>query len=265
MNAIYLSICLFATSFSLQIIASDEIQVHAWEKEALEEVKKYSNKNPEKEFLLYMIAGRELSSYGLKDKSIHYYQLAFKHPFKGDKTEAVVQLVNLQRDNKARLGEALNRADRWFKENPKKFSPELRQWLTMMKGHASGKTPYHVQGYNRIWATDARITELMKEGKAREAYEILGPQDLTESDINQKVRKDLLSAASLGKESTPPLSCLSTLKEYPTSYTWSMRICRYLDDWKNGKKSQESIESIKVQLQKENPERLYWVKILEKL
>ena len=265
MNVFYLTVFLLSASFNSWSMGLDEAQIQAWEKEALQEIKKYSSKNPEKEFFLYMIAGRELSSYGLREKSIHYYEEAYNHSFRGDKTEAVVQLVNLNRDNKVKLAEAIAKADKWFKENPKKYSPELVQWLQMMKGYALGKTPYQEQGYHQVWAVDARVAELMKEGKAREAYEILGPVNLSESNINQKIRQDLLAAASLGKESTPPLWCLPTLKKYPTSLTWSMRICRYLDDWKSGKKSSESIESIKLQLQKENPERLYWLKILEKL
>lgn len=265
MNVFYLILLLLISPIYSWAMSLDEVQVDVWEKAALQEIKKYGPKNPEKEFFLYMIAGRELSNYGLKDKSINYYQKAYQHSYKGDKTEAVIQLVNLNRDNKEQLTKALSQADKWFTENPKKYSPQLRQWLHMMKGYAKGETPYVNQGFNKIWAVDSRVSELMKEGKAQEAYELLGPMNLNDSNINQKIRQDLLAAASLGKKSSPPLWCLPTLKKYPTSLTWSMRICRYLDDWKKDKKSEESLESIKIQLQKENPERLYWMTILEKL
>lgn len=265
MNAFYLILLLLTTSSHSWSMSQEDAQVNAWEQQALEEVKKYSSKNPEKEFLLYMIAGRELSSYGLKEKSIQYYEKALSHSFKGDKTEAVIQLINLNREDKEKLKVALSQAESWFKENPKKYTPELKQWIQMMKGYAAGNTPYKEQNYNRVWAVDAKVTELMKEGKAQEAYQILGPINLSEANINQKIRQDLLATAALGRESSPPLWCLPTLQKYPTSLTWSMRICRFLNDWKNETKSSETLESIKLQLQKENPERLYWMTILEKL
>lgn len=243
----------------------DEKQMLAWEKKALEEVAKYKGKQPEKEFLLYMTAARELANHGLDKKAVDYYLKAFKHPTKSDKTEAVIQLVALNKDNKTELPQALERAREWFKSNPDKQPPQLANWLKMMAGYAAGNTPIENQGYYTFWAIDSKVSELMAAGKVQEAYQTLGPRDLSSADINQKIRQDLLAAAVLGKEASPPLWCLDTLNKYPTSITWSMKICRYLEDWKSGNPPRESIQGIREQIQAESPERLYWMSILERL
>lgn len=266
MYSFYLSLLILLLSpVKTWSAAVDEAQMRVWESEALLEINKLKAKNPEKEFLLYMIAGRELASHGLDDKALKYYLKAYEHPSKSDKSEAVIQLVALNRENKKELPKALKRAREWFKKSPEKATPQIKRWLSMMEGHASGKTPYLEQGFHSVWAVDERVTELMKEGNVAEAFQILGPLNLESADINQQLRQDILSALNLGKEATPPLWCLSTLKKYPTSITWSMRVCRYLDDWKNGRKSRESLESISKQIKAETPERLYWVNLLERL
>lgn len=266
MYFIYLAtLILGLSSSSLWALSINEKELLQWEKDALLEVEKHKTNNPEKEFLLYMIAGRELASYGQKDKALHYYQLAFEHPSASDKTEAVVQLVTLNQENKKELKKALTRAQTWFKKNPTKETPEIKRWLAMLEGFVSGKTPYENQGYHTIWAIDKRIDELMKEGKAQEALKLLGPIDPESANINELVRYDLLGAAALGKKASPPLLCLNTLRKYPTSHTWTMKVCRFLDDWKEERKSKESISSIKEQFKKENPERLFWMKLLEQL
>lgn len=264
-NVYLLLLILLFSSMNSWSLTVAESEISTWESKALEELKKHKDKDPEKEFLLYMIAGRELSAYGQEERARRYYLMAYDHPSKSDKTEAVIQLVALNRENKKELIKAIERAHKWFTKNPEKNRPELNRWLEMMQGYAQGKTPYLEQGYYTFWAVDARINELMKEGKAEEAYQILGPVDLNSADINQRVRQDLLAAVALGKKVSPPLSCLPTLEKYPTSTTWSMRVCRFLDDLKNEKKPRETIQSIKDQLTRENPERLHWIRLLERL
>ncbi len=254
--------------FSTTILAAPEWikkqSIDDWEKIALSEIEKFKKENPEKEFLLYLTAARELRAYGLNEKAKRYYQKALEHKSTGDKSEAVIELVSLNKDSKSELVQSLKEARNWFKSNPEKLTSAIDKWLLMMEGFSKGNTPYKDQGYQRIWGFDARITELMREGKSQEAFSMLGPRDLKNADINQKVRQDLLAALNLGRK-TPPLWCESTLEKYPKSYTWTMRICRYLNDWKNEKKSSESLQSIREQLKKESPERLYWANLLEKL
>lgn len=266
MKMLLLSLALFsASAMALDPSVISLQQIEAWEKIALKEIQKTKNVSPEKEFQLYLVTARELAAHGLTEKSIHYYQKAFRHPSSSDKTEAVIQLVNLNRENKKELAQALTQAKTWFSAHPDKAPSHIKAWLSMMEGYSSGKTPLNEQTYQSVWARDARVDELMKEGKAKEAYQILGVRSLKEANINEKIRQDLLAAAALGKKTSPPLWCKPTMDRYPTSLTWSMRICRYLEDWKSDKKSRETIESIREQLKKENPERLHWADLLERL
>jgi|GEM_PF-2113938 len=253
----------FAVALDPAVISAQ--QINAWEKIALKEIQKHRTAAPEKEFQLYMVAGRELAAHGFTDKSIHYYQQAFDHSSNADKSEAVIQLVNLRRENKVELKKALERAKTWFAAHPDTTLAQTKDWLAMMEGYAQGKTPLIEKTYRAVWARDARVAELMKEGKAEEAYKLLGARSLQDANINEKIRQDLLAAVALGKTAAPPLWCKPTMDRYPTSLTWSMRFCRYLEDWKAGKKSKESIQSVREQLKKENPERLYWADLLERL
>jgi hypothetical protein len=244
---------------------TSEKQFAIWEKTALSEVAKYKKEKPQQEFLLYMVAGRELSKHGPMTKAQEYYLKAFAHPYAGDKSEAVIQLVALNRDDKTQLATSLTRARRWFKENPQKLTNEIDHWLKLMEGHAKGETPTQQLGRFTLWARDARVEELMRAGDSQTALELIGPVNLTNSDINRKVRQDLLNAVVLGKKMAPPLACTSVLERYPSSLTWSMRVCRYLSDWRSNKSPRETVAGVREQLAKENPERLHWAKLLEKL
>src|SRR3989344_5901754 len=142
MYSFYLSLLILVLSPVMAwSVAVDEAQMQVWENEAILEINKHKAKNPEKEFLLYIIAGRELASHGLDEKARKYYLKAYEHPTKSDKSEAVIQLVALNRENKKELPQALKRAHDWFKKSPQKASPEIKRWLNMMDGYAAGKTP----------------------------------------------------------------------------------------------------------------------------
>lgn len=266
MKSFLLILALFSSlALALDPAVLSSQQISEWEKIALKEIQKQKKNAPEKEFQLYMIAGRELAAHGLFEKSLHYYLQAFNHNSQSDKSEAVIQLVNLNRDNKTELKKALERAQTWFASHPDNAPAHVKNWLAMMEGYSQGKTPLQERTYQAVWARDARVNELMKEGKAQEAYQLLGARALQDSNINDKIRQDLLAAAALGKTAAPPLWCKSTMDRYPTSLTWSMRFCRYLEDWKSGKKPRESVQSVREQLKKENPERLHWADLLERL
>lgn len=242
----------------------DEKEFARWEQLAIKEVEKISSLTPDKEFMLLMIAGRELCAYGLKEKSIEYYLKAYNHPSQLDKSESVIQLVSLNLQNKTELKKALDRSRDWFNKNPSKLTSEIDSWLKMIEGYLNGKTPIEKKQYFSIWATDSRVDELMNEGLAEEALKILGPKDLKYSNINIKIRQDILNTSVLGKKS-PPLWCQSTLKDYPTSLTWTMRVCRYLKGFRENKKSNETLESISIQMKFEKTPHVTWLKVLEKI
>jgi hypothetical protein len=243
---------------------NDPKEFAAWEKKALDELRSISPLPIDKEFTIFMIAGRELSSYGFKDKAIEYYLKAYQHKSKLDKTEAVIQLISLNLKNKDELKNGLNRSKEWFTKNPKNLTNELDSWLKMIEGYVEGKTPIVGTGFFSVWATDARVDELIQEGNSLEALRVIGPRELKNANINLKVRQDILNNSVFGKRS-PPLWCEKTLEKYPTSMTWTMRVCRYLKDFKAGKKSSESITTIRDQMELEKTPHMIWLKILEKI
>lgn len=257
---------LFSTSlfFVLNLFAStfQQKEFDKWEQKILEIVEKSRPIPIEKEFTLYLIAGRELGAYGYAEKSKEYYLKAFEIKGDFDKSEAVVQLISLNLNNKKKLIEAYQRAEKWFASNPKKLNSEIKTWLEMIKGSLEGKTPVDGTGQFMAWAEDSRVDELISEKNYKEALQILGPNNLLHADINQKIRQDLLNSAVLGRNS-PPLWCEKTLEKYPRSLTWSMRICRFLKDKRNGNKTSETIQSIKDQMKLEESSHLLWAKILE--
>jgi hypothetical protein len=241
-------------------------QIDEWEKYILKELTKLPLLSQEKEWFLIMSAAREFKAYNYLKKSQDYYLKAFNHSYQGDKSEAVIELLALAYDQQEELAPHVERAQTWFKKNPNHASKEIKDWLHLMNGYTKGETPTRdIPTYHLIWAQDQRIQELMKAHKYSEAYQLLGPQSLEEANINDKIRYDLLTSLVMGKKASPSLWCAPVLAEYPTSITWSMRVCRYLKAWREGTKSPETITSIKEQLNKENPERLYWVQALDKL
>lgn len=241
-------------------------QIDEWEKFILTQLATLPVMAPEKEWFLLMSTAREFKSYNYLKKSQDYYLKAFNHSHKGDKSEAVIELLALAHEQNENLAPSLERAQKWFKDNPSLATDEIKNWLRLMEGHQSGATPTQdIQAYHRVWARDQRIHELMKAKKFKEAYQLLGPQKLTDANINDKIRYDLLASLAMGKKTAPPLWCAPVLTEYSTSLTWSMRVCRYLKAWREEKRSTETIATIKEQFKKENPERLYWVQALEAL
>ncbi len=242
----------------------DPKEYEFWEKKVLGELKELGPISKDKEFMLFMIAGRELSAYGLKDKSKKYYLKAYEVEGTQDKTEAVIQLISLNLEDKSELKKSIARSREWFQKNPGKLTQEMDTWIKMIDGYSKGETPIVGHPSFSTWATDARVDELISEGKTEEALSILGPRKIENANINVKVRQDILNISVLGKKS-PPLWCEKTLDKYPTSMTWTMRVCRYLRDWKTGKKSTESIKTISDQMELEKTPHKSWIKVLEKI
>ena len=265
MKGILLLLILYCFSaFSQSLSEIDPSQIDLWEKMALDEIEKYKKQYPEKEFLLYLTIGREASAHGLKEKAKTYYQRAIDHPSFSDKTEAYVEMINLNLADKIELRGAVERAQKWVEKNPKFKKTEIFEWMKMIEGYASSNTTIPQSSYFKKWASEAKIHELMESKKYQEAYSLVGKLYFQETNINEKIRYDLLKTLALGKAS-PPLVCKTTLDRYPTSITWTMRLCRYLDDWKKGKKSKQTIEMIRQQIEKESPQRSSWADALESL
>ena len=216
-------------------------------------------------FSLYMTAASLMENHGIEEKAENYYQLAWESPYKGDKSEAILRLVYFARREKPNLKAKCEEARAWFKKYPTLLDPMAAKWLSLMETHALGKTEISPDGFFATWSTDERVKELMSSGKAVEAYALISNTDPAQSDINKKLRFDLLATLSLDKKSRRPLYCISVLKNYRKSLSWTMRLCRLLESLHKGEKPEEKAEDIKSQLIVEDPNRLYWINLVEKL
>lgn len=252
---------LFILLLSSSIFAVEFKDIKPFEDKVLELSKPFMAKNPLKAYELRLLIAREYYSYGFKEKALEHYEEALKIPVTVDRSEALVNSILLSLADKKAAQDKIAR----LKRSSEGKKPELQEWLQTVESYAKGETalPKKMTSPFYVWARDSKIEELIKEGKAQEAFQIIGPVK-EDFNINNKVRYDLLSSA-VSQKVSPNLWCEKSLEKYPNSITWTMRICRFLKDKREGKKSTESIESIKTQLAEESPERLSWVKLLEGL
>lgn len=263
-RALLLGILFFTHAKAQHEALPNPSQLAGWEQVIISEIKKLPAGQGDSLWFLYMSAAREFKAYSLFERSLHYYQEAQKLPYKGDRSEALVEIVHLHQLLGRSYIKELAATEKWFEANPKLLTDSIREWLKLMQGHSKQETPLLKNSYLNVWARDQRVNELMLKGRYQDAFLQLGPSLLAEVNINQKIRYDLLSTITL-KKNGPPLWCESVLKSYPQSSTWSMRMCRYLKAYREGKPSKETVASIREQLKTENPERLHWAKALEAL
>jgi tetratricopeptide (TPR) repeat protein len=252
---------LFILLISSSTLAVEFKDIKPFEDKILELSKPLMTKKPLKAYELRLLMAREYYSYGFKEKALEHYEEALKIPVKVDRSEALINSILLSLSNKKAALEKINR----LKRSSEGKNPELQEWIRTVESYAQGSTalPKAMTSPFYVWARDSKIEELIKEGKIQEAFQIIGPVK-EDFNINSKVRYDLLASA-VAQKISPNLWCEKTLAKYPNSLTWTMRICRYLKDKRGEKKSNESIESIKAQIEEESPERLSWVKLLEGL
>lgn len=253
---------LFIHTSYAQVTLEDITQ---WEKDVLDETKKLTKNKPDQEILFLISIAREYRAQEQNDKAEEYYRKVINHPYKMDITEAYVELITLNLHNKTKLKDILVKTKTWFKQTPLALTDSLEKWLKMVEDYSNDKLTKNPPAFYATWAKDQQIEKLIRKKDFKKAFEIHGIKNLKQANINDKVRYDLMSLINLGKDNSPPLWCKATLDRYPTSITWTMRVCRYLHDYKKNSQSKESILSIKQQMQEENSDRLSWIYMLEAL
>ncbi|MFP5384438.1 MAG: hypothetical protein ACLGHN_00060 [Bacteriovoracia bacterium] len=258
-----LNIILFLLlSFSFPAQSWEQKDIQPFEDKILLEAKPFIQKNPLKAYELRVLMAREYQAYGFKEKALEHYEEALKIPVKVERGEPLFNTVILTLHDRSRALKNLQR----LKESPEGKMPLIKVRIQTLESYLKGKVeiPEKVSHPLYAWARDEKIEELIKEKKFGEAFRLIGSVDHENLNINSRIRYDLLSSAVL-KKVPPRLWCEDTLKRFPTSITWSMRICRYLKDKREGKKSSESIETVKEQLKEESPSRVPWINMLEAL
>ena len=260
-NFIYIFF-LFIPFYLLDGQAVELDQILPFEKKILQEAAPYIAKNPLKAYELRLLIAREYNAYGFDQKALEHYEKALTYNVTVDRSEALISTVVLSLNNKP-LG--LKNIQRLKNSNEGK-KKELQEWIAMMTSYFSGNTivAKDERSLFYTWSHDNKVEELIKDKKFEEAFLLVGPVKMDQLNINTKIRYDLLSSSVL-KKVPLKLWCEDTLVKYPTSLTWTMRVCRYLRDKRDNKKSTETIFTIKNQIEKESPERLSWLSIVETL
>lgn len=208
---------------------------------------------------------RDYEHDGKRELAIKSYEEAFKLKTpKLDKLPALVELVRLHRDDQKKGSFWIAESEKWLESHPEQ-KEKFSSWLVTMKGYQSKSLrPDEVPSNLRTWAIEEKLPELISQKKFPEAWSLVKDRDLSRADLRTKVVHDLLSAAAL-KDKKRSHFCADTLKRYPSSQAWTIKVCRYLDGWKNNKPDPALKKSAIDQVKDEEPESSYVASALEVL
>jgi hypothetical protein len=232
-----------------------------------QEGKKLAQTDPHLAYRTYLMAAREMEMQNYQEHARSFYLAAAALEDKHlNKLEALVQLVTLNLADPQVALTHLERLEQWLAKNPDKLRSEIDEWLPMVRAKlgVTAEGPKRVPAFYAQMVNDEKLQTLVIEGKLSDAFNLIKAMDFEQSDINRKVLFDVIASGALGK-SAPPLACWGTLQQYPDDLSWSMRICRFLISWRKDEVSKDSVATIKDQLRKESPDRLFLVQVLEKL
>lgn len=215
----------------------------------------------EQSYLQQLAIARDQELQGNRDCAVSHYRELLEHPFTANKMEAAIKLVLLVGPDDASRQDAVAVARGWFLTHADQFTPPIREWLTEVDTwlQAGGEPPPFPW-----WFVPAAPQDFSTPAKARAAYAQPTHGDFTELNISVKIRQDIIAALALGRDA-PRLWCSPVLESYPESITWTMRICRFLEDWRDYRPPRETVQSVRQQLRVENPQRLSWADALEAL
>lgn len=208
---------------------------------------------------------RDYEHDGKRELAIKTYEEAWKLKTpKLDKLPALVELVRLHRDDKKLGPHWIAESEKWLASHPDQKG-KFSSWLVTMKGYQSKSLqPDEVPSNLRTWAIEEKLPELISQKKFPEAWSLVKDRDLSRADLRTQVVHDLLSAAAV-KDKKRSLLCAGTLKRYPSSQAWTIKVCRFLDGWKSSKPDAALRKSAIEQIKDEEPESSYVTSALEVL
>ena len=208
---------------------------------------------------------REFEHDGKRELAIKTFEEAYHlktHSL--DKLPALIELVRLHRDDKTKGTYWISQTEKWLSAHPvqkEHYSP----WLTTMKGYVT-KTlkPETAPANLKTWAVDQKLPELISQKNFHEAWSLVKERDLSRADIRSQVVHDVLSAVT-EKDKKKSHFCEGTFRRYPSSQAWTIKVCRYLQGWKENKPDQSLRKSAIEQIKEEEPESSYLATALEAL
>lgn len=179
-----------------------------------------------------------------------------------DKSEAFLQLVNLQLDSKESGKKDLLKFENWLKAHPQK-KEQILPWLKTVKSHFDNNLDVSLAPpMMKTWAYDQKVKELIVKKRFKEAWELIKVEPRTDSPINTKVQYDLLAASQGIKKE---LQCSPTLKKFPNAQAWNMKVCRYLEQKKLGKTQKNIAKEIEKQIEIEDPTYKYLITLVSEI
>jgi hypothetical protein len=181
-----------------------------------------------------------------------------------DKLPVLVELVRLTREDKKECLNWVNESEKWLNSHPEK-KPDFMPWLNTMRGYVTQNlSPETSPAFMKTWAIDQKLPEFMKQKKFAEAWSLVKTRELSRADLRTQVIHDVLAANATGDKSHSQF-CESSLKRYPSSQAWTIRVGQYLQGWKKNKKDPELKKSIISQIRSEEPQSSFISSALENL
>jgi len=208
---------------------------------------------------------REYEHDGKRDLAIKTYEEAYRLKTPSlDKLPALIELVRLHRDDQKVGLHWISETEKWLNAHPDEKA-KITPWLTTMRGYVT-KTlkPEEAPANLKTWAVDQKLPELIAQKKFDEAWSFVKERDLTRADLRTQVVFDVLSAVSEKNKKRAHL-CEGTFKRYPSSQAWTIKVCRYLQSWKNNKPDLSLRKAAIEQIREEEPESSYLASALEVL
>lgn len=209
---------------------------------AIQKVVSSKSYKPEEVFNLTVLGARELYQYRHYDKSRQYYQKALAMKVSSNKSEAYVNLLaillveNKTLKNNADAKKIIQESEDYYKKNPKFETAEIKIYIESIKSLVAGIPSLDPQTLFPQYERSASIESLIKEKKYQEVLLSFNPQAVFGAiDIDTKIHYDVVNLL-VNKNKKNELACAETLKKYPDSYSYSIKICKILKEYQDTKK-----------------------------
>jgi hypothetical protein len=226
------------TLFTKKDIEATEVEI--------QKVINSKNYKPEEVFNLTVLGARELFQYRHYDKSKIYYRRALEMKVASNKSEAYINLIaiilveNKSIKDNAEVKKLLAESADYYKKNPKFETEDIKAYRESIKSLVAGVPNLDLQTLFPQYELSSSIETLIKEKKYQEVLLSYNPQAVFgATDIDTKIHYDVVNIL-VNKNKKNELACAATMKKYPDSYSYSVKICKILKEYQDTKKLSSS-------------------------
>jgi hypothetical protein len=192
---------------------------------------------PEKKYYIYLLAGRELYAYSEFELAKKYYVLALSSPVKINKTEAYINLIAIAKltNHHDEMMQLISDTKTYLENNQSADNPHILSYLHVLEDGAASSNE-EASRYLGMYTVEEQLDNLMHKKKYVEALLMFNPKGLNESTTHDVlVTYDLLYTL-VHKDSVRKLLCEPAYLKYPKSYSYSIKICGALVEYRDSKK-----------------------------